>query len=141
MINHNPKKNAIYAEKKLKISEADEQRTLFDWAKWNMKRYPDLEWLHHIPNGEYRPESTGKKLKALGVKPGVPDIQLPVGKRGYHGLYIELKSIGGRISVNQAKWLNALKKHGYFAVVAYGFMDAKKYIEWYLGGVDSDNDG
>lgn len=117
-------------------TESEEQTALITWAGWMKTKYPELELLHAIPNGEFRHKKTAKALKAQGVKPGVPDICLPVPKRGYHGLYIELKRMTGRVTDNQTNWLNALKKHGYYAVVAYGFEEAKNFIEWYLGGAN-----
>lgn len=45
--------------------------------------FPELKWLHHIPNGGSRGDNAksraiqGAKLKAEGVKTGVPDLFLP----------------------------------------------------------------
>lgn len=39
---------------------------------------PELRWLHAIPNGGYRDKITAGKLKAEGVKRGIPDIFLPL---------------------------------------------------------------
>jgi hypothetical protein len=36
-----------------------------------------------------------EKLKAEGVRAGVADLCLPAARRGYHGLYIEMKSEEG----------------------------------------------
>ena len=32
-------------------SEDTEQINVVSWANWNMNRYPELKWLHHVPNG------------------------------------------------------------------------------------------
>ena len=34
---------------------------------------PDIEW-HAVPNGEWRNKTTAKRLKSLGVQPGVADL-------------------------------------------------------------------
>ncbi len=56
------------------VSESVEQINLFRWAVLHERAYPELILLHHIPNGGLRNKTTAKRLKAEGVKPGVPDI-------------------------------------------------------------------
>ena len=34
-----------------KRSEDTEQINVASWAAWNERQYPELKWLHHIPNG------------------------------------------------------------------------------------------
>lgn len=33
-------------------NEAGAQETLFNWTQYQYARYPELELLYHIPNGE-----------------------------------------------------------------------------------------
>ena len=114
-------------------SEESEQIILFQWADVKAARYPVLKLLHAIPNGGFRILQTAVKLKRQGVKKGVPDICLPVAAHGYHGLYIELKRrVGGRLSVEQKSWLNALNAQGYKAEVCKGFDEAANIIKDYL---------
>lgn len=114
-------------------SESQEQITLFSWADLQSGKYPELSLLHHIPNGGSRDAITGAKLKAEGVKSGVPDICLPIANGDYHGLYIELKrKEGGSVSANQKRWLADLSKQGYLAKVCYGFEDAQETILEYI---------
>ena len=35
-------------------SEDTEQINVVSWANWNVNRYPELKWLHHVPNGGSR---------------------------------------------------------------------------------------
>ena len=72
--------------------ESGHQEALFSWAGYNMQRMPELEYLHHVPNGGKRDKATAIALKRQGVKAGVPDVVLPVPRGEYHGLYIELKA-------------------------------------------------
>ena len=72
--------------------ESGHQEALFEWAAYHMDCMPELEYMHHIPNGGKRDKRTAVALKRQGVKAGVPDICLPVARNGYHGLYIELKA-------------------------------------------------
>ncbi|MBU0992383.1 MAG: VRR-NUC domain-containing protein, partial [Proteobacteria bacterium] len=74
-----------------------------------------------------------QKLKMEGVKKGVPDLCLPVAKKPYNGLYIEMKRrTGGNVSVDQKKWLQRLNKAGYLAVVAHGCDEAWEVLMNYL---------
>ena len=69
------------------------------------------------------------------MKPGVPDICLPVPKGRYHALYIEMKRPkGGRVSEAQTWWIDKLNKAGNLAVVCHGFDEAKAIILGYVQG-------
>lgn len=88
---------------------------------------------YHCPNGGLRDKVTAMSLKAIGLSPGVPDICVPIARKGKHGLYIELKrKIGGTVSIAQRYWLDQLAKEGYMAIVAKGFDEAKNIVEDYL---------
>lgn len=115
-------------------TESVEQICLFRWAMFEEGAYPQLALLYHIPNGGKRSITTAKRLKAEGVKPGVPDIHLPVARKGYHGLYIELKrQVGNSTTETQDNWLEALNAEGYLAIVCRGWEEASKRILEYLG--------
>lgn len=91
--------------------------------------------LYHVPNGGSRNRIEAARLKAQGVKSGVPDIVLPAARGEYHGLYIELKrQRGGRISEEQKKWIAGLTEQGYRAEVCEGWEAAAKVIIEYLEG-------
>ena len=61
----------------------------------------------------------------------MPDIFLPVARGKFHGLYIEMKLKGGRVTDLQQEMLERLRGQGYCAVVCFGFDDARKLIEDY----------
>lgn len=118
-------------------TEGEEQATLFHWADMVKGKYPELQLLFHIPNGGERRKSEAARMKAEGVKPGVPDLFLPVARGGYHGMFIEMKRReGGRVSKEQKVWQADLLRQGYCACVCRGWEDAKVMIEGYL---DMDN--
>lgn len=113
-------------------NEEQEQIKIFQWASYQTGLYPELKLLHHIPNGGERNRIVAAKLKAAGVKRGVPDISLPVARGGYHGLYIELKYDDGRPTTEQKAWHDALIEQGYKAVFCWGFEEAIEVIKEYL---------
>lgn len=116
------------------ISESAEQQNLLRWSLWAEAKYPELCLLYHVPNEGKRSRAAGGRLKAEGLKPGVPDLCLPVARGGFHGLYIELKAQGGKVTANQEKWIAELTAQGYLAKVCVGFESAQQLIESYLKG-------
>ena len=114
-------------------SETQEQEALFRWADFAVSKYPELELMYHVPNEGKRTVSNGAALKRQGLKKGVPDICLPVPRGNYHGLYIEMKKIGGKPTAEQKYYINELAKQGYAVYIAdKGWSDAAEMIEWYL---------
>ena len=121
-----------------RTSESEEQAAIFEWCALNRGKYPELELLYHIPNGGKRSKAEAARFKREGVKAGVPDLCLPVARRGFHGLYIELKAEKGVVSAEQKKWIAELKRQNYCAFVAYGAAAANKALTFYLGGEKSE---
>lgn len=120
-------------------TEDAEQMQLMRWADLMANRYPELRMLFHIPNGGSRGKAEAGRFRAMGVRPGVPDLCLPVAVGGHHGLYIELKRVkGGRVSEEQAAWQAELRARGYVAEVCHGWEEAARVIEGYLMGVRRD---
>ena len=114
-------------------TEEQEQATVIEWKVLMEKQFPELHWLHHVPNGGERHPAVAAKMKAQGVVPGVPDLDLPVPRCGYHGLRIEMKRRkGGRLSEDQKEWIDGLNANGYLAVVCNGSDEACDVIYKYL---------
>lgn len=96
--------------------------------------YRAVRMLHAIPSGDWRGFAVGKKLKAEGVVPGVPDLCLPVPVGDYHGLYLELKRKGKSPSEEQWKFMINLYALGYCVHVTNHLEVALEIIEDYLKG-------
>ena len=86
----------------------------------------------HIPNEGKRTAAYAAKLKRMGLQPGFPDIFIPLARKGYHGLFIELKVGNNKPSREQKDWLARLSSEGYATAVAWGFDEAKKIIDKYV---------
>jgi hypothetical protein len=115
---------------KTAASEHLEQAALFQWLA---EKYP-YALAFAIPNGGLRNVKVALKLKAEGVKPGVPDLFIAEPRGANHGLFIEMKkSHGGRMTKEQAKWQELLRKRGYCVEVCYGFKAAQDMVDMYLG--------
>lgn len=113
-------------------SEDTEQINVVSWANWNVNRYPELKWLHHVPNGGNRNKQEAVKLKQMGVKAGVSDLCLPYPKGLYCGLYIEMKFGDNRQQETQKEFLADMAAAGHFVATCYSAEEAVKVIEEYL---------
>lgn len=124
-------------------SEHAEQAAVVQWARWQEYRCPDLRWLMAIPNGaklpyrynrvgqRYSPEAS--KLKGEGLLKGAADMLLPVPRRGYHGLWIEMKYGKNTLSDEQQEFLEGMLGQGYLAVACWGADQAIETLREYLG--------
>ena len=113
-------------------SEDTEQINVISWASWQMQKYPELKWLHHIPNGGSRNRAEAIKLKQMGVKSGVSDLCLPYPKGIYCGLYIEMKYDKGRHQPSQKEFLTDMAAAGHYVATCYTARDAVEVLEKYL---------
>ena len=118
----------------MRHNESDEQQALFRWSKLMQAQYPELSLLHAIGNGGKRNVIEATRMKREGVKAGVSDIFLPVARSGFHGLYIELKVKGGKLSEPQEWWITETTKQGYYSVVCVGWVEASEILKGYLEG-------
>lgn len=119
--------------------ERHSQEALFNWAVLATGRHPELAALYAIPNaGGFTGTFKSNMLRVLamkreGVRPGVPDVHLPVARGGYHALYIEMKrDRSGILTPEQTGWAKRLALYGNKVVVAHGFDEAKTVLEEYL---------
>jgi len=85
-----------------------------------------------IPMGGLRNKTVASKLKKEGAKKGLPDLMIPIARKGYHGLFCELKIKGGRVSPEQKKWHEDLKAQGYAVEVCVGLDESFEKVKNYL---------
>jgi len=115
-------------------TEHQEQCALFEWAALAQGAHPELCMLFAVPNGGKRDPIVAAKLKAEGVKAGVPDVFLACPRGRWHGLFVELKRAdrSNHATSAQRAWIEMLRRYGYSAVVAYGCVEAQQAIMSYL---------
>ena len=128
-----PPRRAADPQRAEQRSEHQEQAALIQRCQWYANRYPELALLFAVPNGGLRSKATAAKLRAEGVKSGIPDLLLPVARQGYNGCFIEMKTAKGTTSEAQDWWLERLREQGYLAVVCKGQDAAWETITAYLG--------
>lgn len=113
--------------------EGTEQVALMRWLQCRFQAAYAVTW--HTPNGGRRDKVTAAKLKAQGVKAGIPDLQLAMARGGYFGLFIEFKATpphDAEVSKSQKDMLGQLQGQGYLAVVCRGINEAMAQISAYL---------
>ncbi|NWB92312.1 VRR-NUC domain-containing protein [Pseudomonas agarici] len=113
--------------------EGLEQAALMAELRVRLPLVADL--IFHVPNGGHRVKAVAAKLKAQGVKAGIPDLVLPMARGGYFGLYIEFKATppnAAPVSAEQHERIRKLSEQGYLAVVCRGHFDAMEQIRAYL---------
>ena len=120
----------------MKISEHQEQVALVSWFRLAFPKFKI--YLFAIPNGAHLAGDARLRaikmnaMKAEGFTPGISDLFLMIPKAGWHGLWIEMKAQGGKLSDAQKDFMGAATLMGYQAVVCYGFDEAKTAITKYL---------
>lgn len=109
--------------------EHQEQKAFIQWC--NIKGYP-YNLIFAIPNGGKRNIVVARKLKAEGVKSGIPDLFLPVVSAQRSGLFIEMKSKNGKATAGQKQRMADLSREGYRCMICYGIDDAVKCVLDYV---------
>jgi hypothetical protein len=85
-----------------KSLEGQIQIEVMDWVRNNEETYEQLKVIFHTPNSFF---GTGYAiimwLKKLGMRKGVYDIIVPISKKGYSSLWIEIKKGKGKLTPEQ----------------------------------------
>lgn len=110
------------------ISENTIHKTVMEWVRL----HPRLRGLViHFPNEGRRTKRYGKLLNDMGMRAGVSDLFIAMGRHGYLGAWIELKSAGGKVSDEQHRFLYDMRQQSYFTVVCWSIEEAVRVISWY----------
>lgn len=126
-------------------SESSHQKALFAWAALSVGKYPALAYMFAVPNGFFATIAQKGKMKAEGLRSGVPDIFLPMPvqtewAKMYAGCFIELKlekyrnHKNGGCSEAQIDFINYARNVDYYCKVCYSWIEARDTIVDYLEG-------
>ncbi len=105
------------------MSEHNLQRAVF--VHLNTRRQSGV-FAFAVPNGGARDAKTGARLKAEGVKPGVPDIALLINGAPH---FLELKTERGYLTAAQKRVREEIEAAGGQWAVAKGLDDALATLE------------
>ena len=127
--------------------EYHEQVKLINWciANKDNELLPNIDRIFSIPNGAHVSKAQRGKLVAEGMRAGVSDMFLPVPRRKFFGLWIEMKAPAivdakgkqvkpkGATKKNQKEWLSSMSELGYACIIVYGRDEAVSAILNYYG--------
>lgn len=125
-----------------KHTESNEQIAAMDWLR---AQYPHIaEHTMHIGNERKSSYYMGYIMKRMGVLKGASDLFMAWPSGGFHGLFIEVKSLTGRPSPSQKEFLERMSLVGYKTAICYGAEEVistmNEYIA-YQGTSSSSNAG
>lgn len=111
------------------LSETEIQRQIIEWCN----HIPELRnMVIHIPNEGKRTISMGRKLRQIGLRPGVADLFIPIPRHGYNGVWVEIKSKHGVLRENQREFLSDMEKQGYLTFISRSLEDFMQKINAYM---------
>lgn len=113
------------------MSEHDTQAAFFQWL--DRQRIAGAELMHAIPNGGARHPAVAGRLKAEGVKPGVPDVYWPLARGAFIGLAIEFKHGDGVPGKEQRQRINLLQQEGWCVCLCWSWAAAARTVQGYAG--------
>lgn len=121
------------------VTEHSHQAAFFCWLRNNKHLQPGFEFAYAVPNGGRRDKREAARFKAEGVKPGVPDVVIPIPCGQQHGLYIEFKkpslqkTMKGTVTdPDQIKYRDYLISQNYSHFVAFHYLQAVEHTIKYL---------
>ena len=89
-----------------------------------------------IPNGGDRKASERVSMHSEGVLRGMPDLCVLRASRGFHGLFVEMKTAEGVVAAAQRDIAKRLNDEGYLCLVARSCDEGWRIVQDYLGGSD-----
>lgn len=113
-------------------SEHQIQAAAFEVIQYRALSDARYKHIFAIPNGGYRAKSTGARLKREGTKKGVWDICIAIPSNEYHGAWIEVKSLEGKLTKEQIEFGQMMANVGYFCSVCFTPDEILWAIEVYL---------
>lgn len=122
-----------------KTSEAQQQEKYFDWVR--IKRNQDARYYNitHFANERKCSWSLGKRLKALGVSAGFPDVGIFISQWAdrsdvnFYALFLEFKVKPNKQTSEQKDWQVRLEKAGYLYKLIWSADEAIAMTEEYFG--------
>lgn len=133
--------------RKLRLpTEHQEQKVYVEWFKTQFPKYEEA--IFSNPNGMHISGDSSKglskktviaakmrKYKKEGFKKGVSDIQIPIPRGGYHGLWVEMKrsdKTAKDLSEEQMRHIILMRNLGHKAEWAAGAEEAIRITKEYM---------
>lgn len=100
---------------KYDATEHEIQSAYFQWVRAQANNDPRFEMIFAIPNGAHLAKGgfSFRRLWKEGFSVGLPDVVVAFPASGWHGMFLEFKSYGGKIGHSQDEWAKRLTAAGY----------------------------
>ncbi len=109
--------------------EQIEQCKLFDWIR-SVKELKS--YCFHIGNERQCSVQQGRLLKRMGIRAGASDVFVGLARGAWHGMFLELKSVGNTPTESQEQFMLDMASQGYYCLWCVGFEEAKRAILHYM---------
>ena len=109
-----------------------EDRLQSEVVKYIQLQYPKARFCASL-GGIYTGPRQAMKAKRNGYQRGFPDLQITEARKGFYGLFIEIKTHKGTATQVQKEWIKDLQERGYKAEIAKGLPAILDLIDDYLG--------
>lgn len=96
-----------------------------------------LRDLYAVPNGGSRNRAEAANMKMEGVSAGVSDLCFSFPNFNFCGLYLEAKTIKGKMSEAQIEFTERKWATGYAALECKGWMQLIEAVHWYMGAMSA----
>jgi len=103
-------------------TESHEQRLLVEWLRLQGIGF------FAVPNSARRDARNAARLKAEGMRAGVPDLIFTRRFANGQPVALELKTKKGRLSNSQREVIREMESEGWIVLVAFGLEDAVKKV-------------
>ena len=128
-----------------KATEAQEQIAVIDWIKATeaQEQIAVIDWIRlqhnwllahtiYIMNERKSSIHVGALHNRMGRLRGASDLFLAWPTSDYYGLFIELKSLSGKPTIEQKAFIKRMSLVGYYSCICYGAEEAIEVIKAYL---------
>lgn len=106
--------------------------SFYQWTQYQYKLKGLV--IKHVNEGK-RSKVGGMFLKMIGLTKGLPDYQILLSNKNWHGLFIEMKTKkekDKKMRSEQIEFIGKLIKNGYYGTFAYGWEEAVKIVNEYM---------
>ncbi len=108
-----------------------EERLQSEVVKYIKLQYPKVRFCASL-GGIYTGPRQAIKAKRTGYSRGFPDMFFAEARKGFHALFIEIKTHKGRATEVQKEWIEDLQQRGYKAEICKGLPAILELIDWYF---------
>ena len=108
-----------------------EERLQSEIIKYIKLQYPKVRYCASL-GGIYTGPRQAIKAKRTGYSRGFPDLQFTEARKGFYGLFIEIKTHKGTATQVQKEWIKDLQERGYKAEICKGLPPILDLIDWYF---------